>query len=81
MDPGVSFKETKNLVCLFVVMLICFVQESQLLTIIAVETLSSSTLCRMYQVLKGLPFCDLKDLAFRMVKLHIPHLFPLFKTC
>ena len=26
-------------------------------------------------------FCDLKDLTFRGVKLHIPHLFPLFETC
>ena len=47
----------------------------------AAGTLSSSTLCRMYFVLRGLPFCDLKDLIFRGVKLPIPHLFPLFEAC
>ena len=48
----------------------------------AAGTLSSSTLCRMDLVLRGFAFfCDLKDLTFRGVKLHIPHLFPLFETC
>ena len=48
----------------------------------AAGTLSSSTLCRMYLVLRGFAFfCDLKDLTFRGVKLHIPHPFPLFETC
>ena len=47
----------------------------------AAGTLSSSTLCRMYLVLRGLPFCDLNDLTFRGVKLHIPHLLPLFEAC
>ena len=46
----------------------------------AARTLSSSTLCRMYLVLRFLPFCDLKDQTFRGVKLHIPHLFSLFET-
>ena len=45
-------------------------------------TLCSSTLCRMYVRVEGLClFCDLKDLTFSGIKLHIPHLFPLFETC
>ena len=47
----------------------------------AAETLSSSTLFRMYLVLKGFTFCDLKDLTLIRVKLHTPHLFPLFEVC
>ena len=31
----------------------------------AARTLSSSLLCRMYLVLRGFAFCDLKDLTFR----------------
>ena len=59
MDPD-SFKETKNLVCLLVVMSICLDHErsSTIVTpkYFAAGTLSSSTLCRMYLVLRGFAF-------------------------
>ena len=58
-----SVKEAKSLqlVCLFVVISICFVQElrsSEMVTpkYFVGETLSISTLCRMYLVLKGFGF-------------------------
>ena len=64
----------------FVVMSICLDHErsSAMVTpkYFSAGTLSSSTLCRMYLVLRGLPFCDLKLLKFRGVKLHILHIFP-----
>ena len=48
----------------------------------AAEALSSSTVCKMYLVFMGLTFFgNVEDLAFRRIKLHIPHLFPLFETC
>ena len=47
----------------------------------AAEALSSSTLCKMYLVFRGLTSGNVEDLAFRRIKLHIPRLFPLFETC
>ena len=57
MDPDISFKETNCLVCLFLVMSICLDHErsSTMMTpkYFAAGTLSSSTLCKMYLVLRG----------------------------
>ena len=79
MKPDVSFVKTKSLDSPFVVMSICLDHERLFALVtpkyFAEGTLSSSTLYRMYLVLRRLPFCDLKDLTFRGVKLHIPHLF------
>ena len=47
----------------------------------AAEALSTSTLCKMYLVFRGNISGNVEDLAFRRIKLHIPHLFLLFKTC
>ena len=60
MVPDISFKEAKSLVCLFVVISICLVHErsSAMVTpkYFAVETISRSTLCRMYFVFKDFAF-------------------------
>ena len=60
MDPDISFKETKSLVAFFVVMSICLDHErsSAMVTpkYFAAGTLSSSTLCRMYLVVRGFAF-------------------------
>ena len=48
----------------------------------AAETLSISTLCKIYLIFKGVFFFgNVEDLAFRRIKLHIPHLVLLFETC
>ena len=44
MEPKVSFKEAKSLICLFVVMSICVDHERYF----SAETLSRSILCRIY---------------------------------
>ena len=60
MDPYVSIKKAKGLVCFFVIlsMLRDLVRSSAMLTprYFAAEALSSSTLCKMYLVLWGLTF-------------------------
>ena len=60
MDLDISFKETKSLVCLFVVMSICLDHERSSAMMFheyfAAGKLSSSTLCRMYLVLRGFAF-------------------------
>ena len=58
MDPDISFKEAKSLVCLSCGNIdICLVHErsSSIVTpkYFAAETLSISTLCRMYLVFQG----------------------------
>ena len=53
MDPDISFKETKSLVCLFCgdVNMLNHERSSAMVTpkYFAAGTLSSSTLCRMYE--------------------------------
>ena len=60
MDTYIFFKDTKSLVCLFEVMSICLDHErlSAMVTpkYFAAGTLSSSTLCKMYLVLRGFAF-------------------------
>ena len=60
MDRNISFKETKSLVCLFCgdVNMFGMVPKFAMVThnYFAAGTLSSSTLCRMYLVLRDFAF-------------------------
>ena len=69
MDPAVSFKEAKSLLCLFVVKQMCFVHErlSPMVTprYFGAETLSSSTMIgprREKTCLRGFRLCDIQTI-------------------